>query len=342
MLNLKEDQEKFHTEVGTFVNKVPLNHFGRKNIGYLYAILNGANQIFDFDDDNFLKTGNSLSTAASSIMEMHVKQECLVGNPYPLMGAPFAGNVPAWPRGYPLEKIKSNCSEYVQRFKRDKSILSVFQFLADVDPDVDGIFRLTRDIPFSFNSNSKDVIAVSPGLFVPFNAQATVFKYSSFWSLFLPTTVHGRVSDIWRSYIGQRVLWEFGSQIAFLPPGVDQIRNFHYPLADMNAEKDLYEKAMSLIELLADWVPSATSVAGMLEDLYIVLYEHDVIEIQDVSLLQEWLLAFAKESAFKGTREKAALLRCAHVRQKFPRSSGKSILFLSCKFRVPKLDFWPI
>ena len=28
---------------------------GRKNVGYLYAIANGAETIFDFDDDNLIK-----------------------------------------------------------------------------------------------------------------------------------------------------------------------------------------------------------------------------------------------------------------------------------------------
>ena len=36
---------------------VEFNKFftGRKNVGYLYAIANGATMIFDFDDDNFIK-----------------------------------------------------------------------------------------------------------------------------------------------------------------------------------------------------------------------------------------------------------------------------------------------
>ena len=38
-----------------FVDHLPWNHFGRKNIGYLYAISMGAKTIFDFDDDNMLK-----------------------------------------------------------------------------------------------------------------------------------------------------------------------------------------------------------------------------------------------------------------------------------------------
>lgn len=55
--------------------------------------------------------------------------------------------------------------------------------------------------------------------------------------LYCELQVHGRVSDIWRSYIAQRLLWDVGSSIAFMPPRVDQFRN---PLADMQAEEDLY------------------------------------------------------------------------------------------------------
>lgn len=38
------------------VRLTPWNHFGRKNIGFLYAIHHGAQWIFDFDDDNVLNS----------------------------------------------------------------------------------------------------------------------------------------------------------------------------------------------------------------------------------------------------------------------------------------------
>ena len=47
-----ENQEK--SEVN-FVKRLSWNSFGRKNLGYLYAIASGAEVIFDFDDDNLLK-----------------------------------------------------------------------------------------------------------------------------------------------------------------------------------------------------------------------------------------------------------------------------------------------
>ena len=39
----------------SFVDSLPWNSFGRKNIGYLYAVMHGAKFIWDFDDDNALK-----------------------------------------------------------------------------------------------------------------------------------------------------------------------------------------------------------------------------------------------------------------------------------------------
>jgi hypothetical protein len=47
-----EDQKKMKSN---FVDSLPWRSFGRKNVGYLYAIARGARVIWDFDDDNFLK-----------------------------------------------------------------------------------------------------------------------------------------------------------------------------------------------------------------------------------------------------------------------------------------------
>jgi len=49
----------------------------------------------------------------------------------------------------------------------------------------------------------------------------------------LPITVHGCVSDIYRSYVAQRLLWDAGYAVAFSPPMVNQYRSPHNYLADM-------------------------------------------------------------------------------------------------------------
>lgn len=83
---------------------LPWNHFGRKNVGYLYAILHGATTIWDFDDDNILLTNDNIfemipvvkGVNGSSLPDSVTVREAvgygglgqLSFNPYPLMGCP--------------------------------------------------------------------------------------------------------------------------------------------------------------------------------------------------------------------------------------------------------------
>ena len=54
---------------------------------------------------------------------------------------------------------------------------------------------------YVFNSvASKAVVKIPSHAVTPYNAQATLHFYEAFWALYLPVTVAGRVSDIWRSY----------------------------------------------------------------------------------------------------------------------------------------------
>ena len=77
----------------------------------------------------------------------------------------------------------------------------------------------------------------------PYNAQATIFFPSGYWSLYLPVTVAGRVSDIWRSYFAQALFRRIGVDFGFLPrPIVVQDRNVHSYEADFQAEIPLYTK----------------------------------------------------------------------------------------------------
>jgi hypothetical protein len=99
------------------------------------------------------------------------------------------------------------------------------------------------------------------------------------------------VSDIWRSYIAQRVLWDAGKRIAFTPPRVTQFRNPHNPLADMQAEGDLYLKSLALVERLREWRGSAPTIAGRYEELTIDLYERGYLQVGDVHLTQQWIAA---------------------------------------------------
>ena len=128
----------------------------------------------------------------------------------------------------------------------------------------------------------------------PYNAQATLHFYDAFWALYLPITVPGRVSDIWRSYFSQTLFPKLGLKLGFLPrPLVTQDRNPHSITGDFEAELDLYLKSSALIEIINKIQNSLsfTNLPQAIEELYIEMYERGFIELEDVKHVQLWIEA---------------------------------------------------
>ena len=197
---------------------------------------------------------------------------------------------PSWPRGLPLDRILHPCpiSQSISKVSAEK--VGVIQSLANHDPDVDAMYRLTRGTPFDFKTSAaNDWMLLGRGLFAPYNAQATLYLQDALWGLNLPVTVHGRVSDIWRSYIAQRLFMDIGVYLVFAPPHVDQYRNIHNYLGDLKAEDDLYIKATVLVGFLRDWRGHAESLPARLEELTVAMYERGYLELADVHLTQLWI-----------------------------------------------------
>ncbi len=185
-------QKLMETSYPELLSLLPWRHFGRKNLGYLYAILHGANAVWDFDDDNILKEGIAPDVPSEHVYLANQQSGCPVAfNPYPLMGAPLA-DVNAWPRGFPLNLIQEHCNVSLEKMS-SSSTIAVFQSLADHEPDVDGIFRLTRSTPFNFNPLVQNTIAIPNGVMAPYNAQAALVLNPALWSLLLPVTVRSQI-----------------------------------------------------------------------------------------------------------------------------------------------------
>ncbi|KAL3862365.1 hypothetical protein ACJMK2_008336 [Sinanodonta woodiana] len=278
-----EDQDYLYRALSQVI---PREHFGRKNIGYLYAIQHGAEVIWDFDDDNM---------GLIDIQSKHFKPEfsyvapceypsipfkCI--NPYPYFGI---NESHSWPRGFALRHIKDQYMTPKMCNFSDKVNIGVFQSLANIQPDVDAIYRLTRDVPFNFQAtpDSHRPLVVPKGIYVPFNAQATMWNRNSFKYIPLPISVHGRVSDIWRSYMAEYFFYKNNIQVAFTPPYVKQDRNPHDNLGDLDAEIDLYRKSEQLVNFL-----SRNNSSISLKDLYKELYEREYIEERDLRFIKVW------------------------------------------------------
>ena len=134
---------------------------------------------------------------------------------------------------------------------------------------------------------SKPILRIPPGTYSPYNAQASLHFYDAFWGLYLPVTVAGRVSDIWRSYFTQYFFKYLNLNLGFLPrPLVSQDRNPHSYLADFQAELPLYTKTSKLVEFLQNYEQETDVVRNVperMENLWIQLYERGYIEFEDAT-----------------------------------------------------------
>ncbi len=297
----QKEWELVQGALGSFVKATPWKHFCRKNLGYLFAILHGAEFIFDFDDDNYIKEdsegGSPVNILPSEEILPNVTIASLgpnVFNHHPMMKPSI--NETSWARGFPLEKIKDATTQGNVAYQKDVPFKSkageigVIQFLADGNPDVDAYHRLSKTLPmtFQFDRDAHPVL-VPKHSYSPYNAQATIHTANALWAMLLPSTVLGRVSDIWRSYFAQCIFADAGLRLVFAPPKISQIRNDHNILGDLSAENDLYRKSGKLIDFLANWDSEQSSIPERMEQLWIDLYEHGYIEIQDVEAVQMWL-----------------------------------------------------
>ena len=73
------------------------------------------------------------------------------------------------------------------------------QGMADLDPDVDAIYRLTQNLGVNFETDVASVV-LPEGVMCPWNSQNTLFEREALWGMLIPVTTTFRVCDIWRSY----------------------------------------------------------------------------------------------------------------------------------------------
>jgi hypothetical protein len=260
----------------SILEHIPQNSFGRKNIGYLFAMQHGAQVIYDTDDDNEITDQELMNLWTFSNADALFDWITVGSNPYPAFGADHV-----WPRGLPLDQIKnvSSFRQYPSSALHHEKFC-VVQSLANEEPDVDAIYRLTHfEYPLTFSSPSAMACQIDSNWMAPFNAQATLFFKDAFALMLLPVTVHGRVSDIWRSYLAQSVM---ECAVAFSRPWVKQIRNSHSYLADFQAELPLYTQATSFVAHLSH------HKFPTLSDALVDAYEHGVVELPDVALAMAW------------------------------------------------------
>ena len=269
---------------------LPVGHYSRKNVGYLEAVARGANCIFETDDDN---RPLPLWHPRARYIDAHR----VSGNGWINVYRCFSRER-IWPRGFPLDELAgsfqgspavADCSERIQA--------PIQQGLANNSPDVDAIWRLILDAPFDFESGPS--ILIPAGAWCPFNSQCTWWWPEVYPLLYLPSYCSFRMTDIWRSFIAQRCLWELDCGVVFHAPEVIQDRNPHDLMRDFNDEIPGYQRNRDLASTLENLAlrSGEEHVSENLRLCYAALIECDFFPTKELELVDLWLKDLANVCA---------------------------------------------
>jgi len=258
---------------------LPWNHYCRKLAGYLLAMAEGAQIIVDTDDDNVPKQSWAVP-ALSGAFDITRAQAGFV-NVYQAFTKQFI-----WPRGFPLNRILEESSSPAV-VKKNEVRIGVWQGLADGDPDVDAIYRLTNNQPCNFDDRSP--LVLDEGTLCPFNSQNTAYCREAFPLLYLPALVTFRYTDILRGLIAQPILWAAGYRLGFTSATVVQERNPHNYLKDFESEIPCYLHPERVVEVVSKAVSIGRSIAENLFQAYEELIRAGLVPAGEIKLLEAWL-----------------------------------------------------
>lgn len=263
----------------SLIKVLPYNHYCRKMIGYLEAIKNGSEYIYETDDDNIPKDNWGFPSFNAkyvnifgvngfiNIYQMYTKKKI-------------------WARGLPLNLINTNFKKVIHLNSKISNV-GIWQGLADGDPDVDAIYRLTDNTECIFEN--KCPMVLEKGVLSPFNTQNTLIKKELFPLLYLPSSVTFRFTDILRGYVAQPIMWLYDYNLGFINATVFQKRNEHDYFKDFNSEIPIYQYADKVIELVQNVISKEFTIEENLLLAYKELEKFNIVKKEEITTLTAWL-----------------------------------------------------
>ncbi len=258
------------------------NSYTRKNIGYLIALKKMNDVLIETDDDNF-PTNKFFKKRKKIFFVREILNKEWV-NIYDIF---LKGKANIWPRGLPLEKIKSNKINMSK--KKIKGNFLLQQGLADNNPDVDAIYRLMNEkIKIKFIDNKK--ISIGRAI-TPTNSQNTTwFKHIS-TLMYLPTTCSMRETDIYRGYIASNILNKLNLKTLFHSPNLIQNRNDHDLFNDYQQELPIYQNSAKILDQLQklNFSKEKNNLAKCLIKSYKLMIKLGLIKKTELKYLEAWI-----------------------------------------------------
>lgn len=264
-----------------FAKLCPTRHYARKNIGYLVAMSQKSDIIVETDDDNIPMK------AFWNDRQLKHKARIVTNAGWVNMYSYFTKNL-IWPRGFDLKSINKEVLAFESLPVRELEC-PIQQGLADDNPDVDAIYRLIMPLPVTFNGDRR--VMLGEGSWCPFNSQNTTWWPRAYPLMYLPAYCSFRMTDIWRSFIAQRIAAANGWGILFHEATVRQERNEHDLMKDFRDEVPGYLNNEAIVAALES-LPIRQGLANIPDNMrmcYAKMVEMKLTSQDELKLLDAWL-----------------------------------------------------
>jgi hypothetical protein len=212
----------------------------RRNIGFVYAYKSGYEVIATVDDDNVPDDdwGKNLIVGTKSVLDVFVTKDVCFDPFSPYM------NKSLWHRGFPIQLIATKNN--VKKSKQESRFVYDQSHLVNGDPDVDAVGRISFSPHINFR---KKINFYTSNKIMPFNSQNTILHRDVLPYYFMFPFI-GRMDDIWGAYILQ---YFFPNCVAFGKANVNQIRNPHDLIKDLEDEFLGYKESLNLLKDLKNF-----------------------------------------------------------------------------------------
>lgn len=220
---------------------------------------------------------------------------------------------PIWPRGLPLNWAR-RCfaDDFALQSDPIRAIAPIQQGLANGSPDVDAVWRLILDHEVIFDEAPS--LLLPRGVWCPFNSQNTWWWPQVFPLLYLPSFCSFRMTDIWRSFVAQRCLWELGYELEFHHADVRQMRNEHDLMRDFEQESVGYLRNEEIRRILesCDLSSGPPHLSENLMTCYEALVRAEVIRTDELDLVEAWIqdcgAGYLSEATTVGMADRASVI----------------------------------
>jgi hypothetical protein len=280
------DLQTQHQEFGKFSETLRINHYARKNIGYLKAAKMELEWIFETDDDNFLISPPEKVLNKNDFEFIETRGEGWI-NFYNLFKTEKNSEQIIWPRGYPLEEIHKQSTYYNVP---SAPIALLMQGLANGNPDVDAIYRLMFPEETSWKFLENRILILNSNQIAPINSQTTLWNEEIYRLMYLPSFSTFRVTDILRGYIASHCLQVNRIPVGFFSPLVFQDRNEHNLIKDFQDEIPLFLKAKEFVQELSKiGKGEKLTLSAIMVQAYKLAINHHLTTNEELECLNLWL-----------------------------------------------------